>query len=39
MARLSPKKFAHVVYRTYRFDQMIAWYQNRSEERRVGKEC
>lgn len=28
MARLSPKKFAHVVYRTYRFDQMIAWYQN-----------
>lgn len=22
-----PTKFAHVVYRTYRYDEMIAWYQ------------
>ncbi len=26
MAR--PTKFAHVVYRTRRFDEMVAWYQN-----------
>jgi catechol-2,3-dioxygenase len=26
-ARISPAKFAHVVYRTHRFDAMIAWYQ------------
>jgi hypothetical protein len=23
-----PVKFAHVVYSTRRFDEMIAWYQN-----------
>lgn len=23
----SPQKFAHVVYRTYRYDEMITWYQ------------
>jgi catechol-2,3-dioxygenase len=26
MSRIRPAKFAHVVYRTYRFDEMIAWY-------------
>jgi catechol-2,3-dioxygenase len=24
----SPTKFAHVVYRTYRYEEMIAWYQS-----------
>jgi len=27
MPRIRPVKFAHVVYRTYRFDEMIRWYQ------------
>jgi catechol 2,3-dioxygenase-like lactoylglutathione lyase family enzyme len=27
MALVRPRKFAHVVYRTRRFDQMLAWYQ------------
>jgi len=27
MKRVSPKKMSHVVYRTYRFDQMISWYE------------
>jgi catechol-2,3-dioxygenase len=27
MSRVRPKKFAHVVYRTRRFEQMLAWYQ------------
>ena len=27
MTRIRPRKFAHVVYRTRRFDQMLAWYQ------------
>ena len=27
MARIRPAKFVHVVYRTHRFDEMIAWYQ------------
>ncbi|MBL8383834.1 MAG: VOC family protein [Burkholderiales bacterium] len=26
MERIKPRKFAHVVYRTRRFDEMIAWY-------------
>jgi len=26
-ARIRPSKFAHIVYRTHRFDDMIAWYQ------------
>lgn len=25
--RISPARFVHVVYRTHRFDDMIAWYQ------------
>lgn len=25
--RIRPAKFVHVVYRTYRFDEMIRWYQ------------
>ena len=28
MPRVWPKKMSHVVYRTNRFDQMIAWYQD-----------
>jgi catechol 2,3-dioxygenase-like lactoylglutathione lyase family enzyme len=27
MSRIRPKTFAHVVYRTRRFEQMLAWYQ------------
>ena len=27
MPRIRPVKFAHVVYRTFKFDDMIAWYQ------------
>ena len=27
MARIRPQKFAHVVYRTRRFDQMLEWHQ------------
>ena len=27
MSRIRPAKFVHVVYRTYRFEEMIAWYQ------------
>lgn len=27
MSRIHPQKFVHVVYRTYRFEEMIAWYQ------------
>ena len=27
MSRIRPVKFAHVVYRTRRFDQMLRWYQ------------
>jgi len=27
MSRIPPKKFAHVVYRTRRFEQMLQWYQ------------
>ncbi len=27
MSRIRPAKFAHVVYRTFKFDDMIAWYQ------------
>src|SRR6476620_2184909 len=27
MARIKPRKFAHVVYRTRRFDEMLRWYQ------------
>lgn len=27
MSRIRPTKFAHVVYRTRRFDQMLCWYQ------------
>ncbi len=27
MARVRPEKFAHIVYRTRRFDEMLAWYQ------------
>ena len=27
MTRIRPAKFVHVVYRTYRFDEMIRWYQ------------
>jgi len=27
MARVRPQKFAHIVYRTRRFDEMLAWYQ------------
>jgi catechol-2,3-dioxygenase len=27
MSRIRPVKFAHVVYRTFKFDDMIAWYQ------------
>jgi catechol-2,3-dioxygenase len=27
MPRIRPIKFAHVVYRTYRFEEMIRWYQ------------
>ena len=27
MTRVRPHKFAHVVYRTRRFDEMLAWYQ------------
>ena len=26
-ARIRPARFVHVVYRTHRFDEMIAWYQ------------
>jgi catechol-2,3-dioxygenase len=28
MPRIRPAKFVHVVYRTYRFDEMVRWYQN-----------
>jgi catechol-2,3-dioxygenase len=28
MTRIRPRKFVHVVYRTRRFDQMLAWYQD-----------
>jgi len=28
MTRIRPQKFVHVVYRTRRFDQMLAWYQD-----------
>ena len=27
MPRIKPAKFAHIVYRTRRFDDMIAWYR------------
>ena len=27
MKRVRPQKLAHIVYRTYRFKQMLAWYQ------------
>lgn len=27
MTRIRPRKFVHVVYRTHRFDKMLAWYQ------------
>jgi catechol 2,3-dioxygenase-like lactoylglutathione lyase family enzyme len=27
MSRIRPEKFVHVVYRTRRFEQMLAWYQ------------
>lgn len=27
MERVRPKRFAHVVYRTHRFEEMLAWYQ------------
>ena len=27
MKRIRPRKFVHVVYRTRRFDEMLAWYQ------------
>lgn len=27
MKRVRPRKFVQVVYRTYRFDEMLAWYQ------------
>jgi catechol-2,3-dioxygenase len=27
MSRVRPSKFVHVVYRTRRFEQMVAWYQ------------
>lgn len=27
MSRIRPKKFAHVVYRTRRFEQMLQWYE------------
>ena len=27
MMRICPQKFVHVVYRTRRFDEMLAWYQ------------
>ena len=27
MTRIRPEKFAHVVYRTHRFDEMLEWYQ------------
>jgi len=27
MTRIRPQKFVHVVYRTRRFDDMLAWYQ------------
>ena len=27
MPRIRPRKFAHVVYRTRRFDEMLQWYQ------------
>ena len=28
MSRIRPAKFVHVVYRTYRFDEMVRWYQD-----------
>ena len=28
MPRVPPKKMSHVVYRTYRYDEMIAWYED-----------
>lgn len=27
MARISPRKLAHIVYRSHRFDEMLEWYQ------------
>jgi catechol-2,3-dioxygenase len=27
MTRIRPQKLAHIVYRTYRFEKMLAWYQ------------
>lgn len=27
MTRTKPKRFVHVVYRTRRFDAMVAWYR------------
>ena len=27
MTRIRPQKLAHIVYRTYRFKEMLAWYQ------------
>jgi catechol-2,3-dioxygenase len=27
VTRIRPQKFVHVVYRTHRFDEMMAWYQ------------
>jgi catechol-2,3-dioxygenase len=27
MARIRPQKFVHIVYRTSRFEEMLAWYQ------------
>jgi catechol-2,3-dioxygenase len=28
MSRIRPAKFVHIVYRTYRFDEMVKWYQD-----------
>jgi len=28
MTRISPQRFVHIVYRTRRFDQMLAWYED-----------
>ena len=27
MTRVAPRKLAHIVYRTYRFEEMLEWYQ------------
>jgi catechol-2,3-dioxygenase len=28
MSRIRPQKFAHIVYRTHRFEEMLAWYRS-----------